>query len=202
MNPTKKIIFAAAVLIAAWSTAARAAVSVGASAPDFSVTDIQGKTHRLADYKGKTVVLEWTNPQCPFVRKHYESGNIPQLQKTATSEGVVWLAIESARGKSGRAEDAKAAAWLKEQDAAPTAFLRDADTSVARLYGAKATPHLFVIDRAGVVVYNGAIDSIRSADQADIAKAENYVSSALAALKAGRPVEKAATQPYGCAVKY
>ena len=202
MNTTKKILFVAAVLSAAWSTAARAVVSIGAPAPDFSVTDIQGKTHRLADHKGKIVVLEWTNPQCPFVQKHYESGNIPQLQKTATGDGIVWFAIESARGKSGQAEDAKAAAWLKEQKAAPTAYLRDADMSVARLYGAKATPHLFIIDASGVLVYNGAIDSIRSADKADIAKAENYVTSALAALKAGQPVAKSATQPYGCAVKY
>jgi hypothetical protein len=203
MKTTNYIFVAAVALAAAWVPVVRAAVSIGASAPDFSVMDIQGKAHRLSDYKGKTVVLEWVNPECPFVQKHYNSGNIPKLQQRATSDGVVWLAINSSRAESeGDYDNAAASTWLKSKHAAPTAYVRDQDGRVGRLYGAKTTPHLYVITGDGTLVYNGAIDSIRSADIDDIAKAENYVSSALAAVKAGRPVAKSNSQPYGCSVKY
>lgn len=203
MNTTKKILLFAAATVAAFVTAARAGVSVGAPAPDFAVTDIQGKAHRLSDYKGKTVVLEWVNPECPIVMKHYGSGNMPKLQKSATDDGVVWLAINSGRaGAQGDYEKAEAEAWLKKHGGAPTAYVRDSSGKVGKLYGAKATPHMYVIDGDGVLVYNGAIDSIRSSDAEDIPKAENYVAAALAAVSAGESVATASTQPYGCNVKY
>lgn len=179
------------------------AVTVGQPAPDFTLTAINGSTHKLSDYKGKTVVLEWVNPECPFVVKHYESGNMPATQKAATAAGVVWLSINSGHaGAQGDFDAAQVAAWAKATGAAPTAYLRDQNGAVGRLYGAKTTPHMFVITADGTLVYDGAIDSIRSPKQADIAKAENYVNSALAAVKAGQPVAKANTQPYGCSVKY
>lgn len=203
MNTTQRLLVLAVALAAAFVTVGRAAVNIGAPAPDFSVTDIQGKAHRLSDYKGKTVVLEWINPECPFVVKHYGSGNIPKLQKTATADGVVWLTINSARrGAQGDYDAGAAQGWLSKKGAAQTAYLRDQDGKVGRLYGAKTTPHMYVIDPAGTLVYNGAIDSIRSADVDDLAKAENYVASALTAVKAGKPVAKATSQPYGCGVKY
>ncbi len=203
MNTTHRLLVLAVALAAAFVTVGRAAVSIGAPAPDFSATDLQGKTHRLSDYKGRTVVLEWVNPECPFVVKHYGSGNLPKLQAAATADGVVWLTINSARrGGQGDYEANAAQAWLGKQGAAQTAYLRDQDGKVGRLYGAKTTPHMYVIDPAGTLVYNGAIDSIRSADVGDLAKAENYVANALAAVKAGRPVAKATSQPYGCGIKY
>lgn len=203
MNTTKRAFLLAAVFAAAFATAVQAAVNIGAAAPDFSVKGIDGKTHRLSDYKGKTVVLEWVNPDCPIVKKHYSSSNMQKLQKSATADGVVWLSINSAfPGGQGDYEDGKAAEWLKSQGAAPTAYLRDTDANVGKLYGAKTTPHMYVIDAQGTLVYQGAIDSIRSSKVEDIAKAENYVASALAALKAGQPVKTATTQPYGCGIKY
>ena len=194
----------AAVLAAAFAGAAPAAVTLGQPAPDFTLNDIAGQPHRLSDYRGKTVVLEWHNPDCPFVRKHYNSDNLPGLQRAATADGVVWLLINSgAPGKEGADYTAaQITASLQKLRAAPTAYLRDADGKVGRLYVAKATPHMFVITAAGTLVYNGAIDSIRSASASDIPKAVNYVAAALAAVKAGRPVEPAATPPYGCSVKY
>ncbi len=195
------IAFAAA--LAALVGTARAAVSIGQPAPDFTLTDIQGRTHRLADYRGRTVVLEWVNPTCPFVVKHYGSGNMPALQHAAVADGVVWLSINSGRpGAEGDFEPAQVAAWMKRVGAAPTAYCRDRDGKVGRLYEAKTTPHMFVITADGTLVYEGAIDSIRSAKVEDIAKATNYVKAALAAVKSGKPVEKATSQPYGCSVKY
>jgi hypothetical protein len=180
------------------------AATVGQPAPAFTLIDLNGKTLSLADFKGKVVVLEWTNPECPFVKKHYDkSGNMPATQKSAVADGVIWLSINSsAAGKEGDYDVAAAKLWLAAEKSAATAYLRDIDGKVGHLYGAKTTPHLFVINAEGVLVYAGAIDSIRSANPSDIAKAENYVSSALAAIKAGKPVEKANTQPYGCSVKY
>jgi hypothetical protein len=177
---------------------------VGQPAPDFTLTDITGAKHQLSTYQGKTVVLEWVNPDCPIVQKHYnQSGNMPKLQQAAAADGVVWLSINSAApGKEGDYDAAAVAAWMKRVGAAPSAYFRDPAGTVGRLYGARNTPHMFVIDARGTLVYEGAIDSIRSADPADIAKAENYVTAALAALKAGRPVSPSATQPYGCSVKY
>ena len=183
---------------------AQAAAVIGAPAPDFTLRDIDGNTHQLSDYRGKTVVLEWNNPECPFVHKHYDSGNIPALQRAATSDGVVWLLINSGTPGSQGADytAAQIKEFLKKRGAAPTAYLRDPDGTVGRLYGAKTTPHLFVITGAGTLVYDGAIDSIRSADEADIPRATNYVQAALADVKAGRPVAKSSTQPYGCSVHY
>jgi hypothetical protein len=182
---------------------ASAQVEVGAPAPDFTLIDIDGKTHTLSDYRGKMVVLEWVNPECPFVVKHYESGNIPKLQVSATGDGVVWLAINSGHpGAQGDFDPAQVKAWQTRTGSAPSAYFRDQDGAVGRLYGAKTTPHMYVIMADGTLVYNGAIDSIRSVNRADIAKAENYVVSALAAVAKGEQVKDAATRPYGCSVKY
>lgn len=183
---------------------AAAAVANGQPAPDFVLTDIDGQAHHLSDYRGKVVVLEWNNPDCPIVHKHYDSGNIPRLQKAAEADGVVWLLINSgAPGKEGADYSAdQIKAWLKERGAEPTAYLRDPTGAVGHLYSAQTTPHLFVITAAGTLVYHGAIDSIASANPADIPRAENYVAEALAAVKAGQPVAKASSRPYGCSVKY
>lgn len=204
MKHTKSILILAVACATLFLTAFRAtAAEVGQPAPDFTLTDITGQTHRLSDFRGKTVVLEWVNQECPFVVKHYASGNLPATQKAATADGVVWLAINSGRpGAQGDYAPAQVEKWALDTGAAYTAYLRDQDGTVGRLYGAKTTPHLYVITADGTLVYNGAIDSIRSANQADIARAENYVNSALAAIKAGQPVKTAATQPYGCSVKY
>ena len=195
-------------LLAAFATALAVGVqakpvAVGSPAPDFTVTDINGKTQRLSDYKGKTVVLEWVNPKCPFVKKHYESGNIPNLQKSATGSGVVWLEINSAApGKDGDFDAAQASAWLNEMHASPTAYIRDSDGTLGKLYGAKSTPHMFVITGDGTLAYDGAIDSISSSKKDDISRATNYVSAALTSVKLGQPVAKAVSEPYGCPVKY
>jgi hypothetical protein len=185
------------------SVGARAA-EVGQPAPDFSLTDIDGVTHRLSDYKGKLIVLEWVNPECPIVQKHYvKSRNIPGLQRTYTEKGVVWLSINSAaQGKQGDYEAAQVKAWMQRVGAAPTAYLRDRDGAVGHLYGAKTTPHLFIINRDGILVYRGGIDSIASGDPDDIARATNYVNAAMADIAAGRPVAQSNTRPYGCSVKY
>ena len=182
----------------------RAAVGIGETAPDFTLTDIAGRVHHLTDYKGKVVVLEWNNPDCPFVHKHYDSGNIPALQRSATAAGVIWLTINSGASdmEGGDYTDAQLQTFLQKTNAAPTAYLRDGAGKVGRLYGAKTTPHCFVISAEGKLVYSGAIDSIRSADAAGIPAAKNYVAAALADLKAGRPVATPSTRPYGCGVKY
>lgn len=193
-------VFAAACL----ASGVHAAAVVGAAAPDFTLADLQGAEHSLAALKGKTVVLEWVNPECPFVVKHYDkSGNIPAMQKAAAADGVVWLSVNSAApGKQGDYDAARVAAWSARTGAAPAAYLRDTDGKVGKLYGAKTTPHIFVITPDGKLAYAGAIDSISSTDAEDIAKADNHVKAALAAVKEGRPVAKPATQPYGCSVKY
>lgn len=197
-------VLAALLSLAGLQASARAAAVVGEPAPDFTLTGLDGQPHKLSDYKGKIVVLEWNNPDCPFVHKHYDSGNIPKLQHTAMEQGVVWLMVNSgAPGQQGGDySSAQLNSWLADHKSSPTAYLRDPSGTVGHLYGAKATPHLFVIKADGVLAYNGGIDSIRSADQADIARAENYVASALAAVEAGQPVKHAHTQPYGCSIKY
>lgn len=193
-------------LIAALGTAAVpafAAVAVGSAAPDFSLPDAAGKTQTLSQYKGKTVVLEWNNPGCPFVQKHYSSGNIPKQQADASKDGVVWLTINSgAAGKQGHLDANGAQAFLAQYHAAPSAYLFDGDGKVGHAYGAKTTPHLYVIDGTGTLRYMGGIDSIASADKDDLAKATQYVPQALAELKAGKPVSVATSEPYGCSVKY
>ncbi len=193
----------AALSLAGVCLSASAAAVVGTAAPDFSLTDSNGKPHTLTEYKGKLVVLEWNNPGCPFVHKHYESGNIPGQQLQAVAGGAVWLTINSgAPGKQGYLDGAGANAFIAQYHAAPSAYLLDADGKVGHLYGAKTTPHLFVIDKDGVVRYMGGIDSIASTDVVDIAKATQYVPEALAELAAGKPVSVATAQPYGCSVKY
>jgi hypothetical protein len=198
------LVFAVALAAALGASRAGAAAEIGRPAPDFSLTDIDGASHRLSEFKGRIVVLEWNNPDCPIVHKHYDSGNIPRLQRASMAKGVVWLLINSgAPGKEGGDyTSAQIKSWLADRDSNPTAYLRDTDGAVGHLYGAKTTPHLFVVDGNGVLAYEGAIDSIRSADPGDIPRAENYVSEALQAVEAGLPVAKAATQPYGCPVKY
>jgi len=182
---------------------ANARVEIGAAAPDFTLTDIDGHTHRLSDYRGKIVILEWVNPECPFVVKHYESGNLPRTQAAATAQGVVWLLINSGRpGAQGDFSPEEARAWQAQTGAAASAYIRDSDGTVGRLYDAKTTPHLFIITADGALAYDGAIDSIRSTRQSDIAKAENYVTSALDALRRGESVGTAVTRPYGCTIKY
>jgi hypothetical protein len=205
MNILLRTILPLAVLAAGltFCTAAQAA-AIGQPAPDFSLTDIDGVTHRLSDFRGKLVVLEWVNPECPIVQKHYvKSHNIPALQRTYTGQGVIWLAINSAApGKQGDFEPPQVKAWLQRVGATPTAYFRDRDGAVGHLYGAKATPHFFIINRDGTLVYQGGIDSIASADPDDIPRATNYVNAAMADLAAGRPVAQSNTRPYGCSVKY
>lgn len=180
-----------------------AKVEVGQPAPTFSLTDSNGKTRSLEEFKGKTVVLEWTNAECPFVKKHYGSGNMQAQQKEATAAGVVWLSINSgAPGKQGQLDGAGANALIKTSNGAQTAYLLDPEGSTGKAYGAKTTPHMYVIDGQGVLRYMGGIDSIQSADAADIPKATQYVKQALAELATGKPVSVPVSQPYGCSVKY
>jgi len=182
---------------------AHANANVDAPAPTFSATTADGKTVNLADYKGKTVVLEWTNHDCPYVRKHYGSGNMQSQQKAATAQGVVWLqVISSAPGQQGFVDGAAAQKLNADRGAAPTATLLDPKGELGKLYGAQTTPHMYVIKADGTLAYKGGIDSIATPNKDDIAKAEPYVTEALAAVAAGRKVEKASTRPYGCSVKY
>lgn len=185
------------------ATASFAHAKVGEPAPAFTLTDTNGKTRSLADFQGKVVVLEWFNPDCPFVKKHYDSGNMPKLQSRYTQKGVVWLSVDSsAPGKQGNYPPAELNGITKAKGGAATAVLLDPDGTVGRAYGAKTTPHMYVIDGQGVLRYAGAIDSIASADEDDIPRATNYVAGALDAVLAGKTVEPATTQSYGCSVKY
>jgi len=180
-----------------------AAVEVGQTAQDFSLTDTQGKTHALADFKGKYVVLEWYNPDCPFVVKHYESGNMQKLQKEFTDKGVVWLSINSsATGKQGNYTSEEYNKLAEKSKATPSALLLDHDGKVGILYAAKTTPHMFIINPEGKVIYQGAIDSKPTSSAADIDSSENFVKVALDAAMAGKPVANSSTKPYGCSVKY
>ncbi len=188
-----------------FSSAALAAVNIDAPAPDFTGIDaISGKEISLSDFKGKLVVLEWNNPYCPFVKKFYSVGAMQKLQENATGKGVVWLSINSAaKGKQGYYEtDAEAVDALTDRNAHPTYYLRDASGEIGKLYGAKTTPHMFVIDTKGTLAYMGAIDNTPTADSADIATAKNYVTRALQALTEDKKVAVTSTQPYGCFVKY
>jgi peroxiredoxin len=175
----------------------------GLPAPPFAARDIDGKTVRLSDFAGKTVILEWTNDGCPFVGKHYNSGNMQELQRRYTAAGHVWLTVaSSAPGEQGYVTPAEARADLARWHAAPSDFLLDPDGVVGHLYDARATPHMVVIDPAGTLVYMGAIDDRPSTDLADVKTAKNYVAAALADLAAGRRPAVAATRAYGCSVKY
>lgn len=185
------------------STGAQANVSVGQAAPGFSAKDTSGKVQSLSDYKGRYVVLEWVNPGCPYVRKHYDSTNMQGTQKDAVAKGAVWLSVSSTAADAGDYKPPAALAeWMKSQGAAPTATLMDADGKIGRAYGARTTPHMYVIDPAGKLVYAGAIDSKPTANKGDIQTATNYVKQALDESLAGKPVSRATTQPYGCSVKY
>lgn len=187
---------------AAVSTA-QANATVGQPAPAFTATDTNGKTVSLADFKGKHVVLEWVNPGCPYVVKHYGSGNMQGTQREATAKGVVWLSVNSTSVDAGDyRKPADMAGWMQQQKAAATATLMDADGKVGRAYGARTTPHMYVIDPAGKLVYAGAIDSKPSSNPADVATATNHVKVALAESLAGKPVSTPVTRPYGCSVKY
>jgi peroxiredoxin len=180
-----------------------AAVSVGQAAPDFKVKDTNGKEQSLAAYKGKFVVLEWTNPGCPFVQKHYDTANMPAVQKAAESKGAVWLTVSStAKDQGDYRQPAELAAWLKEKGAKPTAVLMDDDGKIGHAYGARTTPHMFVIDPQGKLVYAGAIDSKPTARKDDVKGATNYVASALDEAMAGKAISKASSEPYGCSIKY
>jgi peroxiredoxin len=182
---------------------AHAAANVDAPAPAFTATTADGKTVSLADYKGKTVVLEWTNHDCPFVKKHYGSGNMQSQQKAAASQGVVWLqVISSAPGQQGHVDGATAQKLNTDRGAVPAATLLDPKGEIGKAYGAQTTPHMYVIRPDGTLAYKGGIDSLATADQNDIGKAEPYVTQALVAVSSGRKVEKASTRPYGCSIKY
>jgi peroxiredoxin len=183
------------------ATTAQAA-GIGQPAPDFTLTDTAGKTVRLSDFRGKPVVLEWTNPGCPFVRKHY-GGNMQALQKEFTGKGVVWLAINSTRDDSpDYLSPPQLARWKADKSAAPTATLMDEDGKTGQAYSARVTPHMYIVNAQGLLVYAGGIDSIPSAREADIAKATNYVRQGLGELLAGKPISTPTSQPYGCSVKY
>ncbi len=199
----KKILFlAAGVLVSAGALAASQAV-VGDAAPAFTANDSNGKPESLADFKGRWVVLEWTNNECPFVKKHYGSGNMQKLQKLFTGKGVAWLSVvSSAPGQQGFVDGPRANALTQERGASPSAVLLDPKGALGRLYGARTTPHMYVIDPQGKLVYNGAIDDKPSTDQGDVAGAKNYVSAALELAMAGKTVAVASSAPYGCSVKY
>jgi peroxiredoxin len=201
---TVAVIFALLVGMAGiFKVAAGAAPQVGQPAPEFTAVDSKGDRVRLSEYRGKTVVLEWTNADCPYTRKHYTSGNMQSLQGLAQKNGVVWLTvISSAPGKQGYVNGPAADALTQLHKAVPTAVLLDPTGTVAHLYAAKTTPHMFVIDKNGTLQYMGGIDSLATSDEADIARAEPYLKEAMLAVAQGNPVAHAVTKPYGCSIKY
>ncbi len=194
---------AAAMLAATQQAWAETKAVLGQAAPSFSAKDTNGKAVSLADFKGKTVVLEWVNPGCPFVRKHYSGGNMQSTQQDALAKNVVWLAINStATDHPDHLSPAKLGAWMKEQKAPATHTLMDEEGAIGKAYGARTTPHLYIVDGKGILVYAGGIDSIASASSADIPKATNYVKVALGEMTSGKPLSHTVTRPYGCSVKY
>ena len=177
--------------------------TIGQPAPDFTLTGADGKQHSLNDFKGKFIVLEWTNPNCPFVHKFYDSGTMQNLQKEETGKGVAWLRINSsAQGKDGYQSVDSLAAYVKAKNVAATESLLDPSGQVGHMYGARTTPHMFVINPKGDLIYAGGIDDTPSPDAADIASAKNYVKAALDEAMAGEPVSTPTARPYGCSVKY
>jgi alkyl hydroperoxide reductase subunit AhpC len=190
-------------ILSLFAAPAFAFVESGAPAPDFTATGASGENYTLSEHKGKTVVLEWTNHDCPFVKKFYDVGEMQKMQKAATDEGMVWLrVISSAEGKQGYLTAEQAIAKAAEHNMAATDTLLDPAGELGTLYAAKTTPHMFVIDAKGTLVYQGAIDDTASTNSDDIAGATNYVSAALAAIKAGTTPAVQATKAYGCGVKY
>ena len=196
--------FSSSIVLSTLATGAAqaATATVGQAAPDFTATDATGKSHKLSDFKGKHVVLEWTNPGCPFVVKHY-GGNMQALQKEFTGKGVVWLSINSTEKESrDYLAPAKLTAWKAEKKASPTAMLMDESGKIGQLYSAKTTPHMYIINPKGELVYAGAIDSVPSAQADDIKTATNYIRQGLNEALSGKPISTASTRPYGCSVKY
>lgn len=197
---SRRSLFFAACLLLAIPTVA---LTPGSQAPGFKGTDSNGKTHTLSQYRGKYVVLEWANKGCPYDQKHYLSGSMEALQKQWTAKGVVWLSVvSSAPGEQGFMTAAEENQYLRRMKASPTAALLDPEGTIGRLYEAKTTPHMFVIDPDGKLIYQGAIDDKPTTDQADLKGARNYLNDALGAAMAGKPVPVSTTRPYGCSVKY
>ena len=193
----------AGLVLAAGSALAQSPAKVGAPAPAFQAIDADGKTRSLSEFAGKTVILEWTNHDCPYVRKHYNSATMQTLQKDMARDGVIWLSvISSPVGEQGHVDGAAAKQLSAKRDAAPAAILLDPDSKLARAYGATTTPHMYIVDPKGALAYMGAIDDKPSASAASLTGAKSYVRQAVAELKAGKPVTEAATRAYGCAVKY
>lgn len=193
---------AAVGLTAGPSQAASGAV-VGQPAPAFTLLDTSGKTRTLAEFKGKTVVLEWVNPGCPFVRKHYDSANLPGLQKEFTGKGVVWLAVNSTeKAASDYLAPTQLARWMQDKAGTPTATLMDEEGLVGKAYGARTTPHMYIVNAQGTLVYAGGIDSKASARASDIQSATNYVRQGLTEVQAGQPLSTPTAPPYGCSIKY
>lgn len=186
-----------------FSGAAFAAATVGKPAPDFTLTDVNGKAVKLADFKGKHVVLEWHNPACPFVVKHYDTSNMQGLQNKYDAKDTVWLTINSTNPdhKDFMSND-KLKGYITEKKATPDGYMADADGKVGQAYGAKTTPHMYIINPAGMLVYNGAIDDKRGTSKDEVKSARNFVVAALDESRAGKPITTATTQPYGCSVKY
>jgi peroxiredoxin len=198
-----KTMLLCAALLAATAPAPAATAAVGQPAPPFSGIDAAGKPVSLADFMGRTVVLEWVNPGCPYVRKHYDSANMQATQTDAADKGVVWLAVNSTHPSHyDHKKPAEMAAWMQQHKAAATHTLMDGDGKVGRAYGARTTPHMYVIDAKGTLVYAGGIDDKPSANPADVKTAKNLVAAALADLSAGKVVAQPTSRPYGCSVKY
>jgi len=204
MMTKRRALIAGAALLAGLSVNPAGAVpAVGQPAPGFSLTSTDGKTVRLADFQGRHVVLEWVNPGCPYVRKHYNSANMQGTQKEVTTQGVVWLAVNSTENASADyLAPAELGRWMQTQQAAATHTLLDEDGSVGKAYGARTTPHMYIVDPKGVLVYAGGIDSIPSARAGDIQTAVNYIKQGVRESLAGQPIRAASTRPYGCAIKY
>ena len=203
MKLSSRLLGSAAFLAALLPLCSAQGVRVGAPAPAFTAIDSRGQTETLAQYRGKYVVLEWHNQGCPFTKKHYVSGNMQALQKEWTAKGVVWFTvISSAPGAQGYVTPSQENAYLDQVHAAPTAVLLDPEAKLARLYNARTTPQMIVIDPAGNVIYDGAIDDRPTPDPGDVRGAKNYVSDALTEAMAGKPVATPFTRPYGCSVKY
>jgi len=193
----------ALILSLAFAAPAALAVTAGEQAPDFALTDLAGRPVKLSDHKGSTVVLEWVNPECPYVRKHYDSANMPNLQKEFGGKKVVWLTVNSTNANHPEFKTpAQMSSWMKQKGGAPAATLLDSDGKVGKLYGARTTPHMYIVDRNGKLAYVGAIDDKRSTNPEDIKTSKNHVRVALGEVLAGKPVSVASTTPYGCTVKY
>ncbi len=203
MTKQRPFIISSVILLILAASVSLTGAEIGEPAPEFTLKCSNGKEHSLSDYEGKFVVLEWVNHGCPFVRKFYEPGEMQRLQKECTDEGVIWLTMNSsAPGKQGHMTAEEANRSIQEKDAHPTAILLDHDGAVGKKFDARVTPHMYVIDREGVLIYNGAIDSNPSSRSSDIEAAENYVVSALTAAMNGDEVETPRTRPYGCGMKY